>query len=157
MALRSHERGSVPGPHETALHVERPAFDEQLHERFFTLFAGPIAWFVQLCLGYMLASEPCFPGYERRLSLPAHLAWTRGAIAVLMILAGIVAVLGLIRSWQAHRRSQQALQGDPHAVLRVGADRACFLALWGVLFNAGFAFASVMTFIAYFVLPRCDG
>ena len=42
-------------------------------------------------------------------------------------------------------------------MIRVAAHRTCFLALWGMIFGAGAAVGSVITFIAYFVLPRCAG
>jgi hypothetical protein len=142
---------------ELTLHQEprRPA--EQLHESFFALFGGPLAWLMQLCLGYALASEPCFPGAERRVALPAHLMWTRGAIALAMIAACVIALLACASSVRSYRRSSLEMQRDVRHVVRVGAERTCFLALWGVIFSAGFALASVLTFLAYFMLPRCAG
>lgn len=129
----------------------------QLRESFFGLFGGPIAWFVQHCAGYALASEACYPGHERRIALPAPLAWTRAAIAAVMLAACVIALLALASSVRSYRQSSSEMQRDPAAVLRTAADRTCFLALWGIIFGAGFAAASVITFIAYFVLPRCAG
>ena len=134
----------------------RPA-DKKLRQSFFGLFGAPIAWYVQLCAGVPLASESCYPGTERRLALPAHFGWTRGAIAALMIAACIVSLAALSSSWAAYRRSSEEMLRSPAEAARIGADRACFLALWGIVFGAGFAVASVITFLAYFVLPRCAG
>ena len=41
--------------------------------------------------------------------------------------------------------------------VRVGAQRTCFLALWGIIFSAGAAVGSVLILAAYFVLPQCAG
>jgi hypothetical protein len=41
-------------------HPAPQAGQVKLHETFFALFGGPIAWFLQLCAGFALSSEPCF-------------------------------------------------------------------------------------------------
>lgn len=128
-----------------------------LHESFFGLFGGPIAWFVQHCAGYALASEACYPGRERRIALPAPLTWTRAAIALVMLTACVIALLALASSVRSYRRSSSEMQRNPAKAVRIAAGRTCFLALWGIIFGAGFAAASVITFVAYFVLPRCAG
>lgn len=139
------------------LHSQPRPHAGRLHEGFFALFGGPLAWFTQLLAGYPLASEACYPGSERRPMLPPHLIWTRAAIAVVMVAACIVALLALASSLRAYRRSSVEMRRDAAEVIRLGVDRTCFLALWGVIFGAGSAFASVLTFLAYFVLPRCTG
>jgi hypothetical protein len=138
------------------LHTQ-PHPEDRLHESFLALFGGPIAWFVQLCVGYPLASEACYPGAERRLTLPSHLGWTRAAIVAVMIAACVVSLLALSSSLAAYRRSSSEMRRGAEQAIRIGADRTCFLALWGIIFSAGFAVASVITFVAYFVLPRCAG
>lgn len=139
------------------LHAQPRGEAGRPRESFLALFAGPLAWFVQLCAGYALASEACYPGAERRLTLPAQLGWTRAAIAVLMIAACLVALLALASSLRSYRRSSGELRHGTAQAARSGADRTCFLALWGIIFGAGSAVGSLLTFLAYFVLPRCAG
>jgi O-antigen/teichoic acid export membrane protein len=127
------------------------------HERFFALFAGPLAWIVQLYSGYALASQACYPGSERRLALPAHLGWTRAAIAIVMIAACLVSLLALASSLRSYRRSAEEMRRDAAAVTHESAQRTCFLALWGIIFGAGAAVGSALTLLAYFVLPQCAG
>jgi hypothetical protein len=140
-----------------ALHTQPRGEREQLHESFFALFAGPLAWLVQLYAGYALASEACYPGFERRLTLPAHLVWTRPAIAIVMIASGLVSLLALAISLRSYRRSADAMRPGAAEVIRASAQRTCFLALWGSIFGAGAAVGSVLILVAYFVLPQCAG
>jgi hypothetical protein len=129
----------------------------RLHESFFALFAGPLAWLVQLYAGYALASESCYPGSERRLTLPAGLVWTRPAIAVVMIVACLVSLLALASSLRSYRHSADAMRSDAAEILRASAQRTCFLALWGAIFGAGAAVGSMLIFLAYLLLPPCAG
>jgi hypothetical protein len=140
-----------------ALHTRPRAEAGRLRESFFALFAGPLAWIVQLYSGYALASQACYPGSERRLTLPVHLGWTRPAIAVVMIAACLVSLLALASSLRSYRRSAEEMRGDTAEVIRADAQRTCFLALWGIIFGAGAAVGSVLTLFAYFALPQCAG
>jgi hypothetical protein len=128
-----------------------------LFESLFPLVASPLAWLVQLYAGYALASQSCFPGSERRLALPARLGWTRAAIAVVMIAACLVSLLALASALRSHRRSRGETRLDLGEVIRTTAERTCFLSLWGIIFGAGAASGSVLTLLAYFVLPPCAG
>jgi hypothetical protein len=145
---------STPG---VALHTRPREERGRLRESFFALFAGPLAWLVQLYAGYALASESCYPGSERRLTLPAHLAWTRPAIAIVLIAACLVSLLASASSLRAYRRSADVMRGDPTEAVRSDAQRTCFLALWGMIFGAGAAVGSVLILLAYFMLPQCAG
>jgi len=140
-----------------ALHTKPREAAGRLHETFFGLFAGPLAWLLQLYAGYALASESCYPGSERRLTLPAHLVWTRPAIAIVMIAACLVSLLALASSLRSYRRSADEMRRDPTEAVRSNAQRTCFLALWGMIFGAGAAVGSVLILLAYFVLPPCAG
>ena len=140
-----------------ALHTQPRAQAGRLPQSFFALFAGPLAWIVQLYSGYALASQACYPGTERRLTLPPHLGWTRAAIAIVMIAACLVSLLALASSLRSYRRSAEEMRRDAAAVIQGGAQRTCFLALWGIIFGAGAAVGSVLTLLAYFVLPQCAG
>jgi len=140
-----------------ALHTQPRGERGALHESFFALFAGPLAWLVQIYAGYALASQSCYPGSERRLTLPAHLVWTRPAIAIVVIAACLVSLLALASSLRSYRRSADAMRPDAAEAARTAAERTCFLALWGAVFGAGAAVGSVLILIAYFVLPQCAG
>jgi hypothetical protein len=134
---------------------ERPAM--RLHESFFALFGGPLAWFVQLNVGYALASQPCFFDGER--SAVAHLKtdWTWPSMIVLMIIACTIALLAMLISWRAYVRTGGEAAHDPRHIVGAGNRRTRFLALWGIFLGAGSALATASTAVAFFVLPRCAG
>lgn len=140
-----------------ALHSRPPDKGGLLHETFFALFAGPLAWLVQLYAGYALASESCYSGSERRLTLPAHLIWTRPAIAIVMLASCLMSLLALMSSLRSYRRSAEAMLSNATEVVRASAQRTCFLSLWGGIFGGGAALGSILIFIAYVVLPPCAG
>jgi O-antigen/teichoic acid export membrane protein len=140
-----------------ALHTQPSETAAGLHESFFALFAGPLAWIAQLYSGYALASQACYPGSERRSTLPVHLGWTRAAIAIVMIAACLVSLLALASSLRSYRRSADEMRRNAAGVIREGVQRTCFLALWGIIFGAGAAVGSILALLAYFVLPQCAG
>ena len=140
-----------------ALHEQPREGGGQPHESFFALFAGPLAWLLQLYAGYALASQGCSPGSGRRLTLPAHLLWTRPAIAIVVIASGLVSLLALVSSRRSYRRSAGKLPGAAAEAVRVGAQRTCFLSLWGIIFSAGAAVGSILILFGFFLLPQCAG
>jgi predicted histidine transporter YuiF (NhaC family) len=126
-------------------------------ETAFGLWGGPLAWYVQLCCGYALASQPCFSG-GRRLAAPvAALQWTWAAMVLLVLAAVVTALLSLLVSWRAYRRTRDQTSTDPHELVDAGAGRARFVALWGMLLGGGFALATAVTAVAFITLPRCAG
>jgi hypothetical protein len=129
----------------------------RLHETFFALFGGPIAWFVQLCGGYALASEPCFRAGQRTLAPAAGLYWTWPGMIGLMLAAISIALLSLLVSWRAFRRTRDEALGDPRHLMESGAGRTRFLALWGMALGTGFALTAAFTAVAFMTLPRCAG
>jgi hypothetical protein len=109
----------------------------------FALFAGPLAWFAELNIGYVLATEPCFPT-DQRLPAPApDWAWTHAGLFGLAALCLVVALCGLLISSAALRRES----GDRHR----------FAAVWGVAFGGGFFVATLLTGVGLVLLPRCGG
>jgi hypothetical protein len=129
----------------------------RLRESFFALFGGPLAWFVQLNLGYGLASQPCFRDGERTVAPHWFPDWTWAAMIALMILACAIALLAALVAWRAYARTEDEAAGDRRHLLEVGAGRSRFLALWGIVLGAGAALATILTAVAFFVLPRCAG
>jgi hypothetical protein len=133
------------------------AHRSKLHESFFGLFGGPIAWFLQFCAGYTLASEPCFRAGERLATPVPALQWTLLAMCLSMTAGVAVALLSLIVSWRAYRRTKDEASGERAHPVETGAGRARFLSLWGVLLGSTFAVATAMTGVAFLTLPRCAG
>jgi len=80
---------------ETPRHPAPQAGRVPLHESFFGLFGGPLAWFAQLCFGFALASQPCFvdgdrswrPSAGSQWALPAM--WGAMGAAILSALAAL--------------------------------------------------------------------
>lgn len=108
------------------------------------LFAGPVAWFAELNIGYVLATEPCFPT-DQRLAVPAPAwAWTHAGLFGLAALCLLAALSGFLISCAALRRE-------------TAEDRNHFAALWGVAFGGGFFVATLLTAVGLILLPRCGG
>jgi hypothetical protein len=123
----------------------------------FGLAAGPLAWFVQLCAGYTLASWPCFPLEQHRLVPQDGYAWTWGGIIAISVVAVIICVAAFLVSRRTFNRTRDEGQGGQQHLLEVGSGRTRFLALWGMVLGLGFAVATGMTAVAFFILPRCAG
>jgi hypothetical protein len=134
---------------------KRPAM--RLHESFFALFGGPMAWFAQLNAGFALASQPCFLNGERTLVPPWAADWTWPSMIALMIIACTVALLSTLIAWRAYARTDDEAADDHCHIIEAGNGRMRFLALWGILLGAGSALATASTAVAFFVLPRCAG
>jgi hypothetical protein len=120
----------------------------------FGLLGGPAAWYMQLCAGYVLASGPCFPHDIRRPTPLDGFAWTWPALVAILIFGVLVALAACLVSRGLLSRTQQPTPGHP---LEAEVRRTHFLALWGVVYGAGFAVATLVTAVAYIVLPRCAG
>lgn len=121
----------------------------------FGLLGGPAAWYMQLCAGYVLASGPCFPHDVRRPTPLDGFAWTWPALVAILIFGVLVALAACLVSRSLLRRTQH-LTPERHP-LEAEARRTQFLAFWGVVYGAGFAVATLVTAVAYIVLPRCAG
>ena len=119
----------------------------------FGVVGGALAWFAQFCAGYALASWPCFPKAQRALVPLAGYDWTWPAMILVLIGGVIVALAAFFVSW----RTLQRTQGAQHRrdLINDGGARQPFLALWGVVLGAGFALATLITAVAFVVLPRC--
>ena len=126
-------------------------------ESFFALFAGPLAWFTQLCCGFALASQPCFIDGDRSWLPMMGSRWVQTVMISAMAFAMAIALAALIVSWRAYRRTQSEAPGDEHQVMEVGAGRTRFLVLWGIILAAGFAIATALTAVAFLFVSRCRG
>jgi hypothetical protein len=148
MNTDSYHIDEDPAPH--AHHVTPLA-------TLFGLFGGPSAWFVQLCGGYALATEPCFLGGVWLVEPAGRLEWTWPAMIALMVAAVTAAVVAFMFSWGAYMRTQHEVLGDERHLTETEAGRTRFLALWGMVLGMGFALATAITAVAFITLPRCAG
>ena len=115
----------------------------------FALWGAPLAWFVELNLGYLLAAAPCFSGDQRLLAPHASLTWTHaGLLAVLGLCVGI-AVLSLRVAWNGLRATS--------ARTGAGTSRERFLAQWARALGVGFCLATLASAVGIVLLPRCGG
>lgn len=128
-----------------------------LREALFGVFGGPLAWFLQLCAGYALATFPCFPQHHRTVVPQSGYAWSFPVMVALLIAGVLVALAAFGVSWRTYVRTRDEAGGDHRHLMEVGAGRTRFLALWGMLLGAGFAIATSLTAIAFLLVPRCDG
>jgi amino acid transporter len=126
-------------------------------QSLFGLFGGPLGWYLQLCAGYALASQPCFRG-GRSVTAPLRTEqWIWPAMILAMLAAAVVALLALLVSWRSFLRTQEEGAGGAVHLIEAGSGRARFLALWGVLLGAAFALATAISAVAFITLPRCAG
>lgn len=122
---------------------------------FLGLFAGPVAWGLQLVTNFALASYRCYPGYAPRSSILPGWQWSSPAILAINIAAAILALAGAAISywhWQASRDEHHGSVG--HAV-EAGEGRTRFLAVWGVMTGLGFFAAIMFDTVAFLMVPQC--
>ncbi len=123
----------------------------------FAIVAAPLAWLILVCAGEALASEPCFP-YGHRYAAPlAGLHWTWPALIALLIAGVVAAIAAFVVSWRIYRATRSEEGGRPAGLLDEGAGRTRFMALWGLLYSAGFCVATLFSVASYIALPRCGG
>lgn len=148
MTANSYHMKHHPAPHEARVKV---------YESVSGLIGGPLAWFIQLCGGYALATQPCFVNGARASQPLAGLHWTWQAMVVLMVVAVAASLVSFVLSWGAFKRTALEVRGDERHLMETGSGRARFLALWGMVLGGGFAVASAVTAVAFITLPRCAG
>jgi hypothetical protein len=120
--------------------------------RGFVIFAGPLAWFAELNMGYALATQPCFRA-DQRLAVPdIRWAWSHAGLLALAALCMLIALWAFLSAVAALRQQS----GSLHSTTAAGS-RPQFAALWGVALGGGFFVATLLTGVGLAVLPRCGG
>ena len=119
--------------------------------------AGPLAWFTLVCAGEVLADEPCFPDGHRFLRPVPALQWTWPALIVLLALCALLALASFLLAFKLYRATRSEEAGRPGGLLDEGVGRTRFMALWGLLYGAGFCIATLFSLAAFVALPRCAG
>jgi hypothetical protein len=117
--------------------------------QIFVLWGAPLAWFVELNVGYLLGAAPCFLGDHRLLAPSASLTWTHAALMAVLALCVVSAFLSLWMAWTGLRAT------SVHTGR--GASRERFVAHWAVALGVGFALATLASALGFVVLPRCGG
>lgn len=117
------------------------------------LAGAPLAWSVQIVVGYAIAAYACYP---QRMSLAAPvLTGLKSQLAVLSVAAIVLAAICTFvayRSWHATRGEQP---GDQHALLEHGEGRTRFMALCGLITSASFLVLLVFTSVVLALVQPC--
>lgn len=121
------------------------------------LYTPPLAWLVQLTLGEMLTSWPCFPGPDRLATPLDGYDWTRVASIVLLFGAAIAAWTAGFASWRVYQSVRGEREGGHDSLLEIGHGRTRFVALWGIYLGVGFGIATLATLAGFIMVPRCLG
>jgi hypothetical protein len=117
------------------------------------LTGAPLAWSIQIVVGYAIAAYACYP---QRMSLAAPIvADLKGQLAMLslaaILLAAICTLVGY-RSWRASRDEQG---GNHHALLEHGEGRTRFMAMCGLVTSAGFLVVLIFTSVVLVFVQPC--
>lgn len=121
------------------------------------LFAGmviaPLAWALQVLIGYALAAHACYPS-DTALSAPLwpHLREIVGGVSVLLWLLLAAGVSIAWTNWQATRGHAAIGANDS---VPTGHARARFMALCGLLVSALFAVVQLFTSVGILWIPAC--
>ena len=114
----------------------------------FAVFGAPVAWLLQLIVGYALSAHACYP-LDMPLVTPVwpRLWWWLIGIDLAAVL---IAGGALLTAWRSH----VAWRGvDPRSP---GELRNRFIAHWSVLTSALFSIAVVFTIVMLFIQPVCN-
>ena len=117
----------------TALAAAHPARDRvRLWVLLFGVAAAPLLWLAQLILSYGVSAVVCYRGDHP--TTIASGAAVRTALLVFDAVALVVALAAAMVSYSSWRAIRSA----------AGADRARFMALWGIMSSACFLGATVV-------------
>jgi len=119
------------------------------------LVAAPLAWAVQLQVGYAMTAHGCFPRdvpLQAPLLSGLRMGLLLGSVLAIAIALGAIALS--CRSW-VHSRPVDATAGRPPPIGRDGRSR--FLAASGILTSVLFLIAIIFETSALLLSPLCGG
>jgi hypothetical protein len=117
------------------------------------LVGAPLAWSVQIVVGFAIAAYACYP---QRMSLAAPvLAGLKGQLAALSIAAIVLAAICTFVAWRSWSRTRGEQAGDHHALLEHGEGRTRFMAMCGLLTSAGFLIVLLFTSVVLVFVQPC--
>jgi hypothetical protein len=114
----------------------------------FSVFGGPVAWYVQLCGGFALATQSCVVDGVHAAEPLTHMQWAGPAMTGLMAVSFLVSLGSFGVAWQGFKRAETRTPG---------LGRSRFMAIWGMLLASVFALATAMTAVGFWMIPRCTG
>lgn len=114
----------------------------------FAAFGAPVAWLLQLIVGYALSAHACYP-LDVPLVAPV---WPRLWWWLIGIDMGavVIASAALFTAWGCHVAWRGVEPRSP------GELRNRFIAHWSVLTSALFSIAVVFTIVMLFIQPVCN-
>lgn len=122
---------------------------------FTALLGGPIAWMLQLCIGYGLTAQTCFPREAPHPGGLAHLPWVWPTSLALNLLALAVALAATGLSCWIWRRTRNHDPGAYAGLIEAGEGRTRYLAVWGIWLGLWFAVDIAFNTIAMFEVATC--
>jgi hypothetical protein len=121
----------------------------------FVLYTGPLAWFVQLCAGEALTSQPCYRAAER-LGVPVA-GGTHGAALTLILICAALAALAGYSGLRLLREVDTEVGGDRTDLVEIGQGRTRFIALWAAILGFFAAVVTLATLVGFALVAPCRG
>jgi hypothetical protein len=144
---------SAPLPNHPSPHRDRVA----LAGLAFGLVGGPLAWIVQFCVNFGLASHACFPHDVSHNRPQAGWEHVGSAVLAINLAAMVVALAAVVVAWLDWRATRYEHAGGPDHLLDVGEGRSRFLGICGVMTGLGSLLAIAVNTVAVFMVPPCAG
>lgn len=146
MAERIAAASDTPHP---APHRERAG----LISLWFGIFAGPVAWNLQLLIATAFSGHLCYPDQQPLgPQTGQHLSWVLGLIDVLGIIVALAALGVAAGNW---RRVRTEKQGSGRHLLDAGEGRTRFMAMLGIINSLLFLVALIFASLNLFFFPMC--
>jgi hypothetical protein len=121
---------------------------------FAALLAAPIAWFIEVCAGYGLASQACFPR-EQPIATGLKISpqvWP-GSLA-LIIGALVIALAASAAAFWIWSRTRQEV-ATSYGLIEGAEGRTRFLAVWGFWIGIWFFLQILFGAIGFLAVSAC--
>lgn len=105
----------------------------------------------------MLSDWPCFPNIARRQSPIDGYDWTHLAALLLVVGSALAAAYTAWRASAKLREVEDEKEGGHDDLAEIGHGRTRFVALWATWLGVSFAVVSLLTLVAFLMVPRCLG